>query len=367
MSIYEDRFISELSQQIAEHINWQLAQGEIPKESVEGAAKNSQVCADEQAYEYSASRYGIGYDSLDIECVIDEEGAAEIWRKVVVRAYSQVDKLHTYLLVEEKSPTGEEREIEHGGLKSLTQGVNVSWANHHADGRLSGEIEIIPPLFKDEVVTYEMSENLPKGLFAINLPNETLKKRQERMDYVSWTIIRPTRKLSLKVYFPEGIRPEVYHAEVRYSAASGRPIGRLQHEEQKHLRDQVVAKSQGRRFVLELEIDYPMTGLVYDVRWLPVPATENIDPEQSVETAEIKTKQDDLSNLRKILTVRFNESELRNLYFELGVDYDSLPGVGNIDKARELVAYYMRRDQISKLIAAGKKQRPDISWPEQLT
>lgn len=69
-----------------------------------------------------------------------------------------------------------------------------------------------------------------------------------------------------------------------------------------------------------------------------------------------------LIELRMILQVRFNESELRTLCFDLGVDYDSLPGLGKADKARELVYHCERYSRIADLVDACKRLRLDISW-----
>jgi hypothetical protein len=71
-----------------------------------------------------------------------------------------------------------------------------------------------------------------------------------------------------------------------------------------------------------------------------------------------------LAGLRRILTSRFSETELRNLCFDLGVDYDSLPGVGTSDKARELIAHLARHNRIPHLIAVGKRMRDDIAWDQ---
>lgn len=68
------------------------------------------------------------------------------------------------------------------------------------------------------------------------------------------------------------------------------------------------------------------------------------------------------ARLRQILTHYFDESELRNLSFDLGVDYESLPGATKGDKARELVAYFERRDRLAELIQACHGLRPDASW-----
>lgn len=68
-------------------------------------------------------------------------------------------------------------------------------------------------------------------------------------------------------------------------------------------------------------------------------------------------------DLRRILTDRFNESELQTLCFDLQVKYDTLPGSGAADKARELIAYLVRRQQLGRLIEIGQRLRPDVDWP----
>lgn len=70
--------------------------------------------------------------------------------------------------------------------------------------------------------------------------------------------------------------------------------------------------------------------------------------------------------LYKILTDRFNDDELRTLCFALGIDYDNLRGDGKSGKARELITYLERRNEIPQLIEIGKQLRPDISWPDAI-
>jgi len=71
-----------------------------------------------------------------------------------------------------------------------------------------------------------------------------------------------------------------------------------------------------------------------------------------------------LAGLRQILVSRFDEGDLRTLCFDLGVEYDDLPGEGKANKARELVAYLKRRNRIGELLETGKRLRPDITWME---
>ncbi len=75
---------------------------------------------------------------------------------------------------------------------------------------------------------------------------------------------------------------------------------------------------------------------------------------------------DSLTELRKILDERFSEGELRTLCFDLGMDYDTLPGQGKADKARELLSYLERRKRIPELVQVGERVRPDISWADTL-
>lgn len=72
---------------------------------------------------------------------------------------------------------------------------------------------------------------------------------------------------------------------------------------------------------------------------------------------------DDLATavqLQTILASRFDLEELKTLCFRLGVAYDSLRGEGLEGKARELVAYWQRRQQIGQLVNAIQLYRPDI-------
>lgn len=65
--------------------------------------------------------------------------------------------------------------------------------------------------------------------------------------------------------------------------------------------------------------------------------------------------------LRVILDERFNESELRDLCFDLDIDYDSLSGTSKSDKARELIDRLRRYQRIPALQTRLQQFRPDIS------
>ena len=71
-----------------------------------------------------------------------------------------------------------------------------------------------------------------------------------------------------------------------------------------------------------------------------------------------------MARLRQLLSSRFSLEELQDLCFELAVDFEDLPAQGKSNKARELVAYLARRNQIARLITVGEDLRPDIPWSD---
>lgn len=69
------------------------------------------------------------------------------------------------------------------------------------------------------------------------------------------------------------------------------------------------------------------------------------------------------AQMRDLLVKRFNEPELANLCYDLNVSYDELPGTTLSDKARELVAYCVRREWLDLLIGRCNILRPNMFWP----
>ena len=67
--------------------------------------------------------------------------------------------------------------------------------------------------------------------------------------------------------------------------------------------------------------------------------------------------------VRNEIDRRFNEDELKDLCFELRVDYEDLKGGRKTDKVRELVTQMDRIDRIDDLLENCKKKRPDGKWP----
>jgi hypothetical protein len=66
------------------------------------------------------------------------------------------------------------------------------------------------------------------------------------------------------------------------------------------------------------------------------------------------------ARLYTVLVNYFDELELRDLCFRLGIDYDSLGGEGKRGKARELIVYLERHDRIRALSEAVRQLRPNV-------
>jgi hypothetical protein len=226
----------------------------------------------EDVYRYMANRYGVGYRSIEVECIIDEDGSGELKRTVHVEAHSQLAELDTFLVVREEPPPGKTWDLDLVDVRSLTTGRDVSMKlKILKDGKLSGLIAIAPPLDLGEQVVYEMTEKLPLGLFAVNLTKPELEQRKTPYDYVAWTINRPTRNLALMIHIPRDIKPRAFRTEVRRATpAPGIPSAEIQYEEQKRLEKPQLKEPMRGQFALELDVDCPMVGLMYILRWDPL-------------------------------------------------------------------------------------------------
>jgi len=64
--------------------------------------------------------------------------------------------------------------------------------------------------------------------------------------------------------------------------------------------------------------------------------------------------------LRDRIKKHFAETDIRDICFELDVEYDSLRGERK--KARELVLYFSQRKRLCELVEVCSRLRPDITW-----
>jgi hypothetical protein len=75
----------------------------------------------------------------------------------------------------------------------------------------------------------------------------------------------------------------------------------------------------------------------------------------------------ELVKLKDEIRNHFNLGELKELCFNLQIDYEDLPGEGKSDKARELVSYCQRHGLLMSLVKQCEALRPHIPWQSLLT
>lgn len=235
------------------------------------AAREPALPEAEVAHRYLSESYGWSYDTIELEVTVRKDGSAKVRRVGRVEAYSMLDSIDTFLLIPEEAPGDEKRGIEIVGVESMSPDRDISWRFVRGARTLGAELTIVPRLNCGETFTYAMEENL-FGLYAIDLSAGELAKRETPWDYFGWTIKRPTRHLSIKVYFPEEIKPSVYDNEVRYASATIDILdeNRVFFEAQRALERPSLTGPKGGQYCLQQNVEYPTIGLIYALRWDPL-------------------------------------------------------------------------------------------------
>ena len=68
--------------------------------------------------------------------------------------------------------------------------------------------------------------------------------------------------------------------------------------------------------------------------------------------------------LRKEMKRAFNKEETRDLCFDLGIEYEDLPGSTRDGKQRELIRYCKNGNRIQELVEECNQKRPNLKWPD---
>ncbi len=71
------------------------------------------------------------------------------------------------------------------------------------------------------------------------------------------------------------------------------------------------------------------------------------------------------NNLYQLLSQHFDKSELRQLCFELHIDYEELSEQRKADFVRELILYCQRHKRLPDLLQACRRFRPEVTWPDK--
>ena len=225
---------------------------------------------EQRHYIYQAKRYGIGYRKFEVQCIIDNDGSAKVIREVEIEAFSDISELDTIINIPEDAPNGKTREIKIGDIETHDNRNLSLEIIDSKPGRMTAKILITPPLTYGDQLHYRIHDYyLPAGLFSIDLSQEKIKKRKNPIDYFGWHINRPTRSFSLQVHFPPYKHPSANWGEVRYASSAGNTSDEYQRNEQKSLKKPHFSQN-GSRQILNLEVEYPLSGLIYVLGWKPL-------------------------------------------------------------------------------------------------
>ncbi|MEJ2747780.1 MAG: DUF4332 domain-containing protein [Anaerolineae bacterium] len=68
--------------------------------------------------------------------------------------------------------------------------------------------------------------------------------------------------------------------------------------------------------------------------------------------------------LRQKIETFFNLEDLHTLCFDLGANFDAIPGQGIGAKSREMVKYFQYRNRLDDLFEACQERRPRVQWQD---
>jgi hypothetical protein len=219
----------------------------------------------ERAHVLNSTLYGMAYEELSAHCTVHQDGSAVFRREIDLVAYSIIGEVDHYMLLPE-APKESKDLLELANAKSLVPDRKLTpEIIQLSSGRLSLLVYISPPMSPGDHIRYQVIEKSPPGLYAIT----GLEERKVPYDYFGWDISRPTRKLAVKVFFPEGISPKAFEYDVWYAVSQSRS---RQAKEYERIRGALQWVDEGARFSLALDVLYPVLGLTYVIKWTPRPA-----------------------------------------------------------------------------------------------
>lgn len=91
---------------------------------------------------------------------------------------------------------------------------------------------------------------------------------------------------------------------------------------------------------------------------LKVEDDEQIEHSQDI----LSPKTSEKARLRQLVAAAFNLDELRALCFDMGIDYEDIPGESKMRKIIELISYFGRQNSIVQLIQYLSLARPNVIW-----
>jgi hypothetical protein len=224
----------------------------------------------EEAFRYLSTVYGWGYASLDVTGTIDREGGMRIERNLTVQARRKLDRLPQSLHVE---PSGRDAyKSANIAVFSRTEGIRIPERKvHPLNNGWVVDLSLFPPVEAGRQFSLSLSEELPKGNYQVGVQRTERPKPGEQCDWLNWRIDRPFRRLSMTIVFPRGYQPKNEKVCVYYQPLPQDPDDGQHHEdEEARAEGHLIKGNMDGQTTLTLNIELPVLGLLYHVRWDPL-------------------------------------------------------------------------------------------------
>jgi hypothetical protein len=269
------RVVVGVNKLVKDAIERQMPQGDLPVRADDEVIGDK--VAGEVAYVFNSRLYGRAYEELIVHCTIRKDGSAAFRREAELIAHSTVNDVDIYMVLPEALQNDKEQ-LQLAGAASLTDFVQVTgkpttgtptrpvnivmkekWSS---SGQLYLVMSFSPELSSGQRVRYQVIEESMPGLYAVTGQEE----RKMPYDYFAWDITNPTKKLEMKVFFPEGVRPQSFGADVWHALGQGMSTQGIECDRVKEF---LIERREGVFQTLVFTVPYPIIGLTYVVRWIP--------------------------------------------------------------------------------------------------
>ena len=225
----------------------------------------------EEAFRYLSTVYGWGYASLEITGTIDRDGGMHLERIVTVHARRELKRLPQSLHVEPAEPRDAYKSA-NISIMPRSEGIRITERKvHPLNGGWVVDFGLYPPVEAGRLFSFFLSEELPKGNYQVGVQHTAPPEPGEQCDWLNWRIDRPVRRLSMTIVFPRGYQPKNEKVYVYYQPLPKDPDDGQHHEdEEARAAGHLVKGDMDGQDILTFNIELPVLGLLYQVRWDPL-------------------------------------------------------------------------------------------------
>jgi hypothetical protein len=226
-----------------------------------------------RSYEYLRSRYGWGYEELEVSGTIEGDGSAVITRTITIKANQPQPMIEQTLFTTPAVEAGNPHPNDLA-VNSLTREFEASIGKikPSGNGGYSAEIYFTPTIAAERTVKFELVQKLGAGFYAIDWSAAELSQHGITRQWFGWVVDRPTQSLHEWVVFPENHPPTGYDLEVNMvplmQDIKDTRSHRLEAERLKECLQ--LTRLNESQYRMDLEVESPLIGLVYVMRWNPL-------------------------------------------------------------------------------------------------